>query len=406
MLSILKMAYRSLGRNRRRSFFSALALGLGIGLLLMMAALVRGELAGGVDGTIMLQTGDVQVRAQSYNEDKTSLAWKDLIENPSAIAAQVASLAPVKIATPRLYASGIVAASNSSYGVRVLGLDPAAADANYPYTAGLVSGQFLTVGDSSGILIGQTLATKLSLKAGDTINLLVNTSNGDVAQQSFTIRGTYTTGSSGYDQATVLLPLAKAQAIAGAGDHSSLIFILLKDRAQTAPVVAALKSSPYKILTWQEMNDFLLSFEPFANAMFYLLYLIVLGIVATVIVNTLVMAVFERTQEIGILSAIGMKSWRIMSLFFAESAFLAVGGILLGWILGAGLVYYVVKFGFTIGNVGLTGVILSDTIRGQFYLGDAISLTIVALIVTLLAAIYPAILAARLEPVQALHTSK
>ncbi len=406
MFSILKMAYRDLGRNRRRSFFSALALGMGIGLLLMMAALIRGELAGGLNGTILLETGDLQIRAQSYNENKTSLAWKDLIEDPATVAAQVAALAPVELATPRLFASGIVAASDTSFGVRIIGVDPTAAAANYPYTAGLVSGQFLAAGDSSGILIGQTLATKLGLKPGDPLNLLVNTSNGEVDQQNFTVRGVYTSGSSGYDQTNVLLPLAKAQAIAGAGNHASIIFVVLKDREQTAAVVTALQSSPYQIRTWQQMNNFLLSFEPFANAMFYLLYLIVLGITATVIVNTLVMAVFERTREIGILAAIGMKSWRIMSMFFAESALLAVGGLLIGWILGAGLVYYVVKIGFTIGNVGLTGVILRDTIYGQFNLSDGIQLSIVALIVTLLAALYPALLAARMEPVEALHSNK
>ena len=95
MLNIIKMAYRDLGRNRRRSFFSALALGLGLALLLLMAGVIQWEIRDSTDKTVRLQSGHLQVRAKTYNEDKTSLAWSDLIANPEAVAAQIASLAPV-----------------------------------------------------------------------------------------------------------------------------------------------------------------------------------------------------------------------------------------------------------------------------------------------------------------------
>src|SRR3990172_8516222 len=108
MIQLLRMAYRDLGRNRRRSFFSALALGMGLALLLLMAAVVEGEMRGSLESTIRLESGHLQVRAGTYDEVKTSLAWDDLIENPSGIAAQIASLSVVEVATPRLFASGIV----------------------------------------------------------------------------------------------------------------------------------------------------------------------------------------------------------------------------------------------------------------------------------------------------------
>ena len=138
-----------------------------------------------------------------------------------------------------------------------------------------------------------------------------------------------------------------------------------------------------------------------------MLYLIVLAITATVIVNTLIMAVFERTREIGILSAIGMKGGRIMAMFFAESSLLAVGGIVMGLILG-GLLVCVrqPRSGFYIGNMGMTGILLGDRIYAYLTLNDTVTLTITAFIVTLLAALYPALLAARMEPVEALHGGK
>ena len=164
-----------------------------------------------------------------------------------------------------------------------------------------------------------------------------------------------------------------------------------------------MQGSDYQIITWQQANELIIQTEQFAGAYMVVLYLIVLGITATVIVNTLVMAVFERTREIGIFAAIGMKSGRIMAMFFTESGFLAIGGILMGWVLGAALVYYATVYGFYIGNMGITGILMHDTIHAYLTVSDTITLSITALVVSLLAALYPAVLAARLEPVEALR---
>ncbi|MCL5994792.1 MAG: ABC transporter permease [Chloroflexi bacterium] len=404
MKNLFKMAFRNLGRNRRRSFFSALALGIGLALLLLMASVLAGEMRGSMDSSIKLQSGHLQVRAKSYDENKTSLAWEDLIESPNQVATQIASLQPVQVATPRLFASGIVASGDQSAGVRIIGIDPPS-EANAPYREGLVSGTFLNAGDREGILMGQTLADKLGLKAEDQINLLVNTSNGDVDEQPFVIRGIFSTHTPAFDQSVVFMPLAKAQTIALAENHASIIFVLLKDREQTGAVAAALQSSAYQIATWEQMNQLLVQTEQFSSAYMALLYLIILAITATVIINTLIMAVFERTREIGILSAIGMKSSRIMAMVFAESSLLAIGGIAIGLVVGGLMVAYATQYGFYIGTIAgsVSGMLLSDRIYAYLTLNDAVTLSITAFVVTLLAALYPAMLAARMEPVEALR---
>jgi ABC-type lipoprotein release transport system permease subunit len=405
MIQLLKMAYRDLGRNRRRSFFSALALGMGLALLLLMAAVVEGEMRGSLESTIRLESGHLQVRADTYDEVKTSLAWDDLIENPIGIAAQIAALAQVEIATPRLFASGIVSVGDETEGVRVIGVDPSSG-ANAPIRDGLVAGDFPAADDREGVLLGQPLADRLSLHVGDQVTLLINTSNGDVDQQAFTIRGLYSTRTPTYDDRTVFLPLAKAQAITRAEDHASTILVILHDREQAEAVAAALQGPGLLTVTWQKANELLIQTEQFAKAYMVVLYLIVLGVTATVIVNTLVMAVFERTREIGILSAIGMRQRRIMAMFFAESGLLGVGGIALGLAIGGLLVAYATNQGFYIGNMGVTGMMLGERIYAYLTVQDTLTLTVVAFIVTLLAALYPAWLAARLEPVEALRAGQ
>jgi ABC-type lipoprotein release transport system permease subunit len=405
MINLFKIAYRDLGRNRRRTFFSALALALGLVLLLFMAGVIRWELQSSTETSVLLQSGNLQLRASTYNEDKTSLAFQDLIENPDQVAAQIAALAPVKVATPRLYASGIVSTGDETAGVRIVGIDVASA-ANAPYQNGIVSGQFLTANDTGGMLIGQILADKLSLKAGDSTTLLVNTSNGSVDQQTFVIRGVYTTHTPAYDGSVVFLPLAKAQAFAQAGNHASLIFILLKDQQQAPAVMASLHSSTYIFKTFEDMNPLLVTVDDYANSFMWVLYLIVLAMVATVIINTFIMAVFERTREIGILAAIGMRGSRIQTMFFAESCLLAVLGIAMGLVVGVPLVLLVATVGIPISSqlgLGLMGFLIGDRIYTALSVNDVIVLTLMALVVTVVAAYYPARLAAHMEPVEALH---
>ena len=403
MFQTFKMAYRNLNRNRRRSILSALAVSLGLALLLFMAGIVNGEMQGAMQTTIALQSGNLQVRAASYVEEKSSLKWEDLIANPDQIAAQIKSVPHVTIATPRLFASGIINTSNEAIGVQLYGIDPAS-PANAPIVQGMTAGSFITPDDQNGILIGQTLAQRLGVKVGDQIDLSANTANGNVNEQTFTVRGIFSTNTPAYDQSTIFMPLAKAQVFTATQNHASTIFIMLDNRDLSSSVAAALTSPGYQVLTWQKMNDLVLETEQLANGYMVLIYLIVLAITATVIVNTLIMAVYERTREIGILAAIGMKGWRIMSLFLAEATMLAIAGIAFGVVLGWLICAYFAKVGFYIGNIGTNyQFLLGDRIYAMLTLNDTISLTIIALVITLIASLYPAVLAARLEPVEALH---
>lgn len=403
MNQLMKMAFRDLGRNKRRSILSALAVSIGTTLLIFMAAVLRGEFRGALQNGIRLQTGHLQVRSASYDENKVSLAWEDLIANPAQIQDQLKALPQVVDATPRLIASGILTLGDHSRGVQVIGMDPDA-QANQIFRQGVIAGDFFSGDDREGILIGKPLAEKFGLQAGERVNLLINTSDGGVDEQLFTIRGIYTTNVFPYDENTVLMPLAKAQTFAGAENHASLIFVLLHDQDQTEPVAAALSSSDYQIKTWLDLNELSVQFEQFAGAYMIIFYLIILGITATVVTNTLVMAVYERTREIGILSAIGMKGRRIMAAFLTEAALLATAGVIGGLILGGLITAYVANVGLVIpASQGMTGIMLGDKIYPYLRADDVISLTIVAYLITLIASLYPATLAARMEPVEALH---
>jgi ABC-type lipoprotein release transport system permease subunit len=402
MTQAFKLAYRNIGRNKTRSLLSSLAVGIGMALLLLMVSVLEGEMTGALQNTIRLQSGHLQIRPASYEENKISLKWEDLIAEPEQVVAKIKSLSQVTVATPRLSASAILTLSDESKSVQILGIEPDSA-ANQPFRDGMLAGEFIKADDREGILIGNVLAEKLNLKVNDKVNLLVTTSNGDVSEQPFTVRGIFTTRTPGYDESTIFMPIAKAQAITATENHASTIFVLLQNSEDADAVAQALQSNKYKILTWRDQNQFIVQFEDYANAFFIVLYLIVLGITATVVTNTLVMAVFERTREIGILAAIGMKGRGIMAQFLAEAALLATGGVIGGLIIGGAVVAYFTVYGIYIGDYGITGVLFEDRIYAHLTLANTINLAIVTYIITLVASLYPARLAARLEPVEALH---
>ena len=404
---ILKMSLRNLARNKRRSVLSAIAIAIGTALLLFMSATIRGEMRGSLDLTINLRTGHIQIHTEDYKDENMSLKRADMIEAPLEISSQIEEIAQVKAASPRLNASGIVAFKNETIGVQVIGIDPPSA-ANAIYREGLLKGKFLTTDDREGVLIGLPLSESLNLGVGDTIDLIINTSDGNTDEQRFTIRGIYTTNTPGYDKATIFMPLEKAQAITRTDNYASMIYILLHDMDDTAAVKGAIQAPGYVIEDWEELNKLMLIIEQLSNAMMFFFNLMVLGVTSTVIMNTLLMAVYERTREMGILGALGMKTRQVKALFLTEAALLAVGGVLIGLAIGVPLVLHYAQAGFFIGDMGVSAnssFMFGNSIYPYPTFGDAISVSIAALFVTILSGYYPASQASKLEPVEALHSN-
>ena len=147
---------------------------MGLALLLLMASVVRGEMEGSINQTIRLQSGHIQIRAESYSEDKNSLAWEDLIEDPTTLANKIAAQPEVVLVTPRVLASGIINTVDESISVKIMGVDPTS-QANGPFSEGIIEGNFIQADDREGFIIGKDLAEKYHLKTGDQIQLMANT---------------------------------------------------------------------------------------------------------------------------------------------------------------------------------------------------------------------------------------
>jgi putative ABC transport system permease protein len=204
-----------------------------------------------------------------------------------------------------------------------------------------------------------------------------------------------------------LLPLTAAQGFTAAGRHASAVVVLLHDRAATERVAAALRGTDVATLTWREMNQAFLQTMQVSQSFYAILDLIVMLIVAVILANTLLMAVFERIREIGILGALGMRRRTVLGLFLLEAGVLGLAGVAVGLALGSGVVAYLATSGIPIGDqtaaVGGSALALGTTIYAHFVPGTFAALAAATLVIVVLAALYPAWYAARLEPVAALR---
>ncbi|MBK8047210.1 MAG: ABC transporter permease [Anaerolineales bacterium] len=399
-----KISYRDLARHRRRTWFTLIAVGLGLGLLILLDGYIAGVMQDSLETSIRLKTGHLQLRAPSYEEEKVSLKWENLLSNANEIAAKATALPEVLAAAPVLWATGILDTADESASLRVYGIEPESALYD-PIRDGLVAGEYLQPDDRSGIMIGKRLADSLGVTAGQKVNLTVVNADGEADTVTFTIRGIYNTGILSYDDTAAFMPLVRAQALARTGDRASTVMVRLHDRETAEQVAAQLQAPDTQVLTWRELNSLFLETFETAAGFYKILDAIVMIIVAVIIANTLLMAVFERIREIGILSALGMKRFQVVIMFLLEATILALAGIVVGLILGSAGVWYLATQGIFIGDIASTvdTIPIGTTLYAKFSPVSMGWLSLWTLLIVLLASLYPAWYAARLEPVDALH---
>ncbi len=402
----LSIAYRDLVRNGRRSALTALAVALGLVVVFAFASLIDGMLETMVADNIRLSSGHLQIRNENYDASKESLKSQDLLEKGDEWAAQAESLTEVQSAAPVLWSGGLLSTAGESIGIQIVGIDPEDAF-HTPIRDGIVAGEYLSADDRGQILVGRILADQMGITVGQRVSVAASDANGVGQEGIFTVAGLVDTGFPSIDQHRILMPMAQAQAFSGVGDRFSSLVLILDDQEDTALVAGNVQVPETQIVTWEELNSLILESVGTGMIFYYILYGIVFLAVAVIIANTLLMSVFARAREIGILASLGMRGRQILGLFLVEGILLAIFGIALGWVLGMGVVAYMTYVGFSIPAETATmveGMAFGSTIKGRFALDQFIILSLLLLAIVSLVSLYPAWYASKMEPVEAIHS--
>jgi len=277
-----------------------------------------------------------------------------------------------------------------------------------PVADNISKGRYLNPDDGDLIVIGQGLATAMNIEVGDRITMVGSSKNEQTRQRTMTIVGIYDVGVPSVEKTTIYMSLMEAQQLFGLDGQVTEIVISLKQIGQEAGVISAINASApgYEVESWETSIPDLKQTLEMKTGVMSIFGIFMLGIAAIGILNLLMMAVFERTREIGIIGALGLKPGQITIIFLLEGILIGVMGAVIGAILGTAvngvLGYYGLDYSAFADLTEYTALI-SGRIYSQIVPMKVLQHAVTVAIIAALAALYPAIEASRREPAEALH---
>jgi len=344
---LLVLAWRNVWRNPLRSLVLIASVVVGLWAGLFVIAFYQGmsdqRLRGGIE-----EIAHIQIHASGFDEDdRASL----VIPGGDSTALFVGAMRGVQ-ATGRSLARGMLATARSSVGVEIRGVDPASEDPISRLENKIAEGGFFGTGYRHPVAIGRILANKQKLKPGSKLVLTFQDAGGNMVSGAFRVAGVYRTSDSRFDESTVFVPRAQLDALLGL-DSTAIheIALRLENPADLEAVASRLRSRfpSLQVRTWKQVSpDLELIASSFSQVLFIFMGIILLGL-AFGIVNTMLMAVLERTREIGMLMALGMRRRQVFSMILGETVLMVLVGTPIGFGLAA----------LTIACLGRTGIDLS-----------------------------------------------
>ena len=397
------LALRSVVRQKRRSAMAVTAIGFGVVALLLAGGFVEWVYWAMRDGFIHSQLGHVQVTRPGYLDGGMSDPYSYLLPPDSPELRTIAGLRHVAAVAPRITFGGLISHNESTISFLGEGVVPEKEE-KLSRSLQIRDGAGLSADDPTGIILGEGLAANLGVKVGDTVILLTNTRSGGVSAVEGHVRGVFFTPAKAYDDAAlrVSLPLAH-QLMKTTGAHRWVV--LLDDTDATDKIVRELRQAfdggKLAVIPWHDLADFYSKTRVLFGRQVGVIKLIIAVIVMLSISNTLMMGVLERTAEIGTTMALGARRSRILKLFLGEAAVLGLIGAVSGLLLGLALAT-------TISAIGIPMPPPPGMARG--FTGEimvtwplALDALLLAIGTALLAGIYPAWKASRMDIVDALR---
>lgn len=403
------LAWRNLWRHRRRSLITAGAMALGAGFCMSVMSYTDGmyvEMARlMVDG----QLGHAQVHHPDYPK-KHQL--QDTI--PAALLADATDWDQVRAATLRLYGNALVASDDHTTGAQLIGVDPSAEEAFTHGADHLQTGAWLAEAPDHEVVLGAKLADKLGAGLGDELVVVTQASDGSLGNDLYTIKGTVMTGQTAMDRSGVWIHISDLQDLLVLPDAAHELLVQSK-RGYTD---AAAFTEEYKgrlgeqpdllVQSWQEASPPTDQMFQMSAATKGVMLVFVFGLAAFGVVNTMVMSVFERTRELGVAIAVGMRPRQVVRMILLESVMLGVlaagAGGLFGGLLDGLLVHYGLPMSTDSGGaLSMGGVTFGDRLYGVINPADIVMVLVSVVVVSALASLWPAWRASRLRPVDAMR---
>jgi putative ABC transport system permease protein len=401
---LFKLAWRNIWRNKRKSLIVLGSVVVGMIAVIFYDGLDNGMLRQMLDNQISSSVSHIQIHKKGFNDNKVI---KNYIPDNLQVQNIVKNEKDIKAYSERVITFGLLSSATNSSGVYIYGIYPDMEAKVSNIKSSIVEGKFFP-GGKRDIVIGKQLADKLGVGIGDKVVVMANTPNGSIGSDLFRVAGIFQTVSTDFDKTTIYIPIKTAQEMLDIDNHIYEYAIVLNDYHNVDKVKAELESKlndKYEVLSYKDLLPMLIYQMDLYDQTMWIFYMIVGLALIFGIVNTMLMSVFERINEIGVLMAIGMKNSKIFLMFIFEAFMLGIIGTIVGLALGL-LIHWPISISginFSIFSDALKSFGIGAVIYPYLSVSNTVILTIIIPFIAVIGALYPAYRAIKLEPIKAIY---
>lgn len=403
----LRLAWRNIWRHRRRTVIIVLAMALSLGMMIWYDGLMEGFNQSIAANAVRVLGGNVQVHAEGYREKVESNPLLPLADDTAIVQAALEQPGVIA-ASRRIQTNGLVSNREGSFPMTIIGIEPEAEAPVSLIAEHIVDGRYLQATDEDALLIGQGLADSLSLSVGDRVTMVGADAHKQNRQRTMTVIGIYDIGIPSMEKATSYISLGEAQALFNLNGQSTEVQITMEKIGTESALITAMRQRlpGYEIESWAENYPDLGNAIGRKNIVMDIFSVIIVMVAGIGILNLLLMAIYERTREIGLLGAMGLKPRQIATTFVLEGTLIGLVGVFAGIATGLAINLTMMQVGMDYSQfAGITDYMA--LISGRMYPTLGVSKLFmrssIVLIIASLAALIPAMIAAKREPSEALH---
>nr|WP_321450720.1 FtsX-like permease family protein [uncultured Carboxylicivirga sp.] len=402
---ILSISWRNVWRSKTRSVVILLAIALGIFTGVFNYAFYNGMAIQRINSAISTEASHIQLHQKGYLEEPTE---KNYIENAASLTLNITKEDSVQAACSRFIVQGMIQSPTTSSGIKIMGINPTVESMVTNLHTKIIDGAYFEGIKRNPVVIGQKLADKLKLKVRSKVVITFADASGYISGASFRVAGIYQTSNNMYDQTNIFVRADDLTSLYGVDSNAGHEIAVLLNHSDNVPAVLQIlkdEYSQYDVKEWRQIMPEVSMLESSLDISMYIFMIIILLALTFGIINTMLMAVLERTKELGMLMSIGMNKARVFKMIMIETVFLSLIGGVVGIIMGAVVTLATANSGIDISMVseGFGAMGYDSVVYPVLKIKNVVDVVIMVFITGMLAAIYPALKALKLKPAEAIR---
>ena len=403
-MKIIKVSWRNLWRNPIRTNVTISAVAICIAILIIFQSMIVGLIEKAKFNTTNLIIGEVQVHAEDYLDDRSIYKSLQNIEEIHSVAKEN-NIGLVE----RSYGFGLISSGTKSAGTQFWGINPESELQHFDFANHIDKGNFLTNTSLKKIVLGKKLASSIAADIGTELVVFVQGADGSLGNELFYVSGILKNVADNIDRGAAMILREDFDILFSANNLIHEIALNSKGRLESEEIqkLVSAKTTGVDVETWQQLMPTIALMTEKMTVFMRTLFSLIFGIAASLgVMNTMIMSTYDRMREFGIIRAIGTTPWRILKQVSLEAILMTIFASIIGVVVGLSVALYFQKYGFDVsgsGNMSFGGVVMDPIWRASVSVGIVFLPVVLMMLISIVASIYPASIAARIKPVEAIH---